>query len=237
MDFALKILIIIPAHNEEQNLPDLLSELIQHSSFFDILLIDDGSTDNTSVSAFNYQLPVIKLNHSGIGAAMQAGFLHALEHGYELVVQIDGDGQHDPRFIHELIRPIIDGRADFVIGSRYIKNNPDGSYKTPLLRRIGMYYSSFMLFFASGRYFTDTTSGFRALNHHILDFFKFNYPVNYPEAGVLFSVLLAGFNIVEIPVTMRPRRSGKSMYNFANIFFYPLHVFIGFIEIYFRAKK
>jgi glycosyltransferase involved in cell wall biosynthesis len=232
-----KALIIIPAFNEEQSLKNLLPELMGYRSAFDLLLMDDGSTDGTAAIISSHQIPAIKLHHGGIGAAMHTGFLYALNHGYEIVVQMDGDGQHNPIFLHEVIKPIVDGRADLVIGSRYIKTNPDRLYQTPFLRRIGMYYSSIMLFLATGMYITDTTSGFRALSHKALKFFEFNYPSKYPEAGALFSLFLADLKIVEIPIKMRGRKSGKSMYNFFRIFFYPIHILIGFIRIYFHKIK
>src|SRR5688572_23295212 len=203
---------IIPAHNEEKNLATLLPEIVKHCPFADILLVDDGSTDRTSQIAGLYRLPVIHLNNSGVGQAMLAGFLHAIAHHYDIAVQLDADGQHDPIWVKDLIKPIVDGRADCTIGSRYMKHDPDRSYKTPFLRRLGMYYSSLLLFLGSGVYISGTTSGSRALNAKALEFFRTNYPAKYPEAGALFALILGGFRITETPVTMSSRKAGQSMY-------------------------
>jgi glycosyltransferase involved in cell wall biosynthesis len=233
----MKVLIIIPAHNEEKNLTSLLPEIMGHCPFADILLVNDGSTDRTSQIADLYNIPVIQLSNSGVGRAMQAGFRYAVDQGYEVAVQIDADGQHDPAWAEHLIKPIVDGMADCAIGSRYLRRDPDRSYKTPLLRRVGMYYSSVLLFLAGGVYITDTTSGFRALNRNALDLFKTYYPADHPEAGALFSLLLRDCKIVEVPVKMRGRKSGRSMYTFTRSILYPFHTLIGFVEIYLHHKR
>ena len=234
---VLKVLIVIPAYNEEKNLITLLPEIIKHCACADILLVDDGSTDRTSQIAGLYDIPVIQLDNSGIGGAMQAGFLYAIDHGYDVAVQIDADGQHDPLWVKQLLKPIVDDRADCTIGSRYMKHNPDRSYKTPILRRIGIYYSSVLLFLVTGIYISDTTSGFRALNANVLEFFRTNYPAKYPEAGALLMLTLAGFRIAEVRIKMRNRKAGHSMYTFSRSVFYPFHVVIGFIEIYLKTRR
>ena len=230
------MLIIIPAFNEEENLKSLLPEIIKYHPRADILLIDDGSADQTSQIADQYDVAVIRLKNQGIGKAMQAGFLYAIKNGYDTAVQIDGDGQHDPAWLKKIIGPISAGKADFVIGSRYVKHNPDRSYKTPFLRRMGMYYSSVLLFLATGTFISDTTSGFRALNHDVLKFFETNYPAKYPEAGALLMLILANFKIEEVPIKMRSRKTGRSMFTLTRAIFYPLHVMIGFIEIFLKFR-
>jgi glycosyltransferase involved in cell wall biosynthesis len=232
----LKVLIIIPAHNESENLKALLPEIMEYCPFADILLVDDGSTDHTSQVASSYRLPVIQLPHSGVGQAVQAGFLYAIDHNYDVAVQVDADGQHDPFWVKDLIKPIFDDEADFTIGSRYTRQSPDRSYKTPFLRRIGMYYSSLLLFLVTGMYIDDTTSGFRAINVKGLEFFRTKYPAKYPEAGALLALILADFRLMEIPVKMRSRKAGRSMYTLARSIFYPLHVIIGFIKISLQNK-
>ncbi len=233
----MKILIIIPAFNEAGGLQTLLPEVQEHCSFADVLVIDDGSTDQTSQIATQYGIKVIKTDRCGIGRVMLAGYTYAAANDYSIAVQVDGDGQHDPRMLKDLIQPVVDGKADCAIGSRYMKPSPDRAYKTPILRRIGMYYSSFLLFLASGMYISDTTSGFRAVNEKALKFLATSYPVEYPEAGTLLTLMLEGFRVREVPTKMRARRNGLSMYTFTRSILYPFHLFFGLGKILLNHRR
>jgi glycosyltransferase involved in cell wall biosynthesis len=230
-----KILIIIPAYNEEANLPSLLHEI--QILGYDIVVIDDSSRDATVKVASNAGVPVLSLAANlGIGGAVQTGFKYALNKGYDIVVQVDGDGQHDPAWITELVSPLYRGEADCVIGSRYLPHNPDTNYKTPLARRIGMYFSKSILYAATGIHITDTTSGLRALNRKAFEYFANFYPVDHPEAEALLMLHQKGFKIVEIPVKMRGRVHGQSLFNFAKASLYPLRVIIGFMGLLLKRK-
>lgn len=234
----MKVLLIIPAFNEAENLPLLLSELRQHYSQYDVIVIDDASSDQTAQVAQSHNVPVLRLAANlGIGGAVQTGFKYALLHSYDVVVQLDGDGQHDPSWIEELLKPIARGEADCVIGSRYLGHDYDNDYKTPFLRRVGMIFSSLILFLATGRKISDTTSGFRALNYRSFEFFAREYPVDHPEAEALLMLHQAGFEINEIPVKMRGRAFGRSLFTLLRSAQYPFRVLVGFLGIVLRGPR
>lgn len=233
-----KYLIAIPAYNEEDCIIDLLKSLDNYCDQFDVIVVDDGSTDHTSSIVREYGRKVLQLPANlGIGGAMQTVFKYACAHGYEIVVQLDGDGQHDPKWLNEVIKPIINRTADCVIGSRYMKNAADHGYKTPFPRKVGMLFSTLILLVASGLTITDTTSGYRALNKNAFGFFAKNYPVDHPEAEALFLLYRNGFRVKEIPITMRQRLTGSSLFSWYKAFMYPFRVFIGFLEILIKPKK
>ncbi|KTD18973.1 glycosyltransferase family 2 protein [Legionella jordanis] len=235
MTEKVKVLVIVPAYNEEDSLPSLLSEIKQLG--YDAVVIDDCSRDATAQVASKCGFPVLSLAANlGIGGAVQTGFKYALSHGYDIVVQVDGDGQHNPVWIESLIDPIIKGEADCVIGSRYVRENPDKDYKTPFARRMGMYFSQSILYLASGIHVTDTTSGLRALSRRAFEYFAKYYPVDHPEAEALFMLHRKGFRIAEIPVKMRGRVHGQSLFNFAKASLYPIRVLIGFTGLLLKRR-
>ena len=234
----MKVLLIIPAFNEEESLAKLLAELEQYRKRYDVILIDDASIDKTSEIAHSYNVPVLHLAANlGIGGAVQTGFKYAVRNGYDAVVQIDGDGQHDPIWIERLIEPILRGEADCVIGSRYTKNEPDRAYRTPALRRIGMHFSTGLLYLATRVLITDTTSGLRALNRSAFEYFSRDYPVDHPEAEALLMLLFHGFKLREIPIKMRGRQTGRSLFTIIPSVFYPFRVMVGFLEVLLRIKR
>lgn len=232
----MRLLIAIPAHNEEESLPRLLAEI--EKTGFDAVVVNDASRDATETVARDCGVPVLSLPvNLGIGGAMQTAFLYAKRNGYDIVVQVDGDGQHDPSLIPDLIAPILAGQADCVIGSRYCPDRPDSGYVTPLARRLGMRFSTEVLRLASGLCIHDTTSGFRALGRRALDYFSTEYPVDHPEAEALLMLHQAGFRICEIPTRMRGRTSGQSLFTFVRAILYPLRVLIGVSGIIFKHPK
>lgn len=234
----MKILLIIPAFNEEGNLPSLLEELKAYQVFYEILVVDDASKDNSAFLARKFEgISVIQLAANlGIGGAVQTGFKYAVAYDYDITVQLDGDGQHDPAWIDQLISPIVTGNANCVIGSRYLKNNPDHDYKTPFLRRVGMIFSSLILFLASGKWITDTTSGFRALDRKATKYFSNEYPTDHPEAEALLLLIQHGFEIKEIPVKMRSRYMGQSLFTLVKSIKYPFRVVVGFLGLLLKKK-
>jgi len=230
------ILIIIPAFNEEQNLLSLLQEIQQLG--YDMVVINDASTDSTAQVAKQAGVTVLSLAANlGIGGAVQTGFKFAQEMGYDIVVQIDGDGQHNPIWIEKVVKPLVENNADCVIGSRYFPGQFDTAYKTPLLRRMGMHFSTGILRLATGMFISDTTSGFRALNRRAFSYFAKHYPVDHPEAEALLMLHHHGFKIIEVPITMRGRIHGQSLFNFTRAFLYPLRVVIGFTGILLKKKQ
>jgi len=231
-----KILIVIPAHNEAESLPNLLEEIRQ--SGFDAVVINDASFDATEQVAKAANFPVLSLPvNLGIGGGVQAGFLYAIRNGYDVVVQVDGDGQHDPRQLDSILSPIVAGEADCVIGSRYLPDALDTGYKTPFPRRMGMYFSTGILYLASGLRINDTTSGFRALNRAAFGFFATEYPVDHPEAEALLMLHQAGFRVIERPIKMRCRDGGQSLFTFFRALLYPLRVIVGFMGILYKSHR
>lgn len=228
----MKILIIIPAYNEEVCIPEVLERIKQANAAFDTLVIDDSSKDHTAEVARNYGSKVIRLPANlGVGGAVQTGFIYAVRNGYDFVVQHDGDGQHDPDYFQKVLTPLLQGKADCVIGSRYTKEDPDRDYKTPLSRKLGMQFSSSLLKLASGQYITDTTSGFRALNYKAFEYFSREYPTDHPEAEALLMLMRKGFRVCEVPVKMRCRQAGSSSINWVKSIIYPFRVLVGFLAV------
>ena len=229
----MRILLVIPAHNEEENLPRLLHEVRQEG--YDAVVVDDASTDATAELAGGFPVVSLAVN-LGIGGSVQTGFLYGVRKNYDVVVQVDGDGQHDPKWIPVIIAPILAGEADCVIGSRYRPEAPDIEYRTPLTRRIGMYFSTGLLLLATGIRIHDTTSGFRALNRGAFSFFAKDYPVDHPEAESLLLLHNNGFRVREVAVKMRCRVKGKSMFSSVRAALYPMRVVIGFMGLLFKTS-
>lgn len=204
----MKVLIIIPAYNEEESLPGVIDDIRRHLATADILVVNDGSHDGTIRIAREQGVTVLDLPFNlGIGGAMQCGYVYAQQRGYEVAVQFDGDGQHCACEIVKLLLPLERGEADLVIGSRFVQ---PGTYRAPLLRRIGIYIFSFVLSTILRSRVTDTTSGFRAANKSVLDFFSRLYPEDYPEVEALVLLHKQGLRIAEVAVGMRERTGGKT---------------------------
>jgi glycosyltransferase involved in cell wall biosynthesis len=203
-----KILIIIPAYNEEECLPGVMQDLRNHAPDADILVVDDGSRDRTAAVARQTGVKVASLPYNlGIGGAMQTGFQYARNNGYEIAIQFDGDGQHMAAEIGELLDLLSQGRADIIVGSRFLNR---GDYRPPLFRKIGIWIFSSVLSAILGVPVTDTTSGFRAVNRRVIEFFARAYPEDYPEVESLVLLHRAGMTIAEVPVRMRDRTGGRS---------------------------
>jgi glycosyltransferase involved in cell wall biosynthesis len=205
---AARTLVIIPALNEEESLPAVLTTLRTGVPDCDILVVDDGSTDNTAAVARNGGAMVARLPFNlGVGGALRTGFRFASRHGYERAVQFDADGQHDVEGVNTLLRALDDG-ADVVVGSRFIQ--AAGGYRTGAVRGGAMSVLRFTLSLLAGQHFTDTSSGFRAYSRRVIEYFADAYPLEYLSDTVesLLLACYAGFNVVETPVTMRERKGG-----------------------------
>lgn len=201
-------LVIIPAYNEALSIPVLAKEFRAINEKFDIVVIDDGSTDETTFAAKNNSLNVITLaNNLGIGGAVQTGFIYAKEKGYQYAVQVDGDGQHPPKEIKKLLQKMVTDDADVVIGSRFIEKK---GFQSTIARRAGINLINAFVWFFSGLKIKDCTSGFRAYNQKAISFLSENYPEDYPEPEALVVLKRNGFKIIERSVIMEERISGKS---------------------------
>lgn len=204
-----KILIIIPAFNEEKNIGYVISDIKADIPDCDILVINDHSLDNTSEAARNTNSAlVIDLPYNlGIGGAVQTGFLYAARNNYSYAIQVDGDGQHIPSEIIKMIDTMEQCNCDMVIGSRFLDEE---SFRTTLSRRMGIkvFYVLYRLLINTR--VTDGTSGFRIYNNKSLEFLSKNYPDDYPEPEAVVLLKKHGFKIAEVGVRMRERMHGKS---------------------------
>ena len=231
----MKTLVIIPAFNEEETLRGVILGIRSFLSQADILVVNDGSTDSTGDIAREEGVLVLEHPYNmGIGATMQTGFLYALNNGYNIAVQIDGDGQHDERFITSLTKPILDGQANLVIGTRYLS---DGGFKSTLPRKVGIKFFTSLVWIFTGKRFTDPTSGFRAMDRKTLELFSEEYPPDYPEVEALISANRKGLLFQEIPTMMRDRQGGTSSIGILSALYYMVKVTLSISIGFFRRVK
>ena len=202
--------VLLPAYNEEQTLGAVL-EGISNVCGFDLLVVDDGSQDRTAEVAQSYGAKVLRHPFNmGYGAALQTGYKHAAQKDYDVLVQLDADGQHDPAFILPLARRVLDGHVDVCVGSRFLRGE---GYLPPFARRVGMVLFGYIASVVTKRRITDPTSGYQALSNRVFRFFQSDlFPADYPDADVLILIHRAGFRAEEIPVAMKADMTGKSMH-------------------------
>ncbi len=204
----MRIAAIVPAHNEARNLPGVIAALRRELPGCEVCVVDDGSSDGTAEVAARLGVTVLRCPlNLGIGGAVQTGYLWARDHGHEVAVQVDGDGQHDPAHLAALVRPIVEGQADVVIGSRFLGGE---GYRSTALRRAGIRYLSWFLRLRCGARVSDPTSGFRAAGRRAVELFAVRYPPDYPEPEAVALAHSAGLRIAEVPVRMAERAHGQS---------------------------
>jgi glycosyltransferase involved in cell wall biosynthesis len=202
-----RVLAIIPCYNEAANVPSVINEIKGSAGYCDVLVIDDGSTDDTfSVAA--KCAPTLRLEANlGIGGCLQTGLKYARRHDYDLCIQVDGDGQHPPSEIERLFQHEAETKADIVVGSRFLRTE---GYQSTFLRRGGIALISWALRLLFGSHITDPTSGFRLMNRRAIALFSVDYPLDYPEPISLAHALHNGLTVSETSVKMRARRLGNS---------------------------
>jgi len=206
---AERLLVILPAYNEARNIARTVQAIRAELPKADILVINDGSSDDTAAAARAAAAQVLCLPYNvGIGAAVQAGFQVARRQGYDIVLRNDGDGQHAAHSNHALLRTLRAGQADVVIGSRFI--GARGDYGTPAMRRLGSRILASLLSTITGQSVTDPTSGCAAFNQRAIQLFAQAYPHDYPEPEALLILHRCGLRQLEVPVTMTARRHGRS---------------------------
>lgn len=224
MNTVEKILVVIPAYNEEASLGSVVEEVKKYLPKADILVVNDGSSDSTSSEARIKGALVLDLPYNlGIGGAVQTGCLYAYQHGYEFVVRLDGDGQHHPQEIPKILKPLLEGEADIVIGSRFVSQE---GYKSTFLRRVGIRFFSLVIWFISGGTVKDPTSGFNGMNRKGIELIAFKYSSDYPEVEALIVARKRGLRIKEVPVVMRKREKGKSSIDCFEAIYYMIKVSI-----------
>lgn len=230
------VLIIIPAYNEGVRIGEVIRSVRDIDPTFDIVVINDGSRDNTAQVAHDAGAMVVSHPFNlGYGVAIQTGYKFALAKGYDFVVQIDGDGQHDPACIKQLLTPVIEGTTDLALGSRFLGAD---SYEPSLTRRIGMAFFRKLISFLIRTPITDSTSGYQAFNRRVIRFFTTEvFPCDYPDADMLLTLHRAGFRISEVPVRMHANATGKSMHTGLMPLYYIFKMLLSIIVTLLRKKE
>lgn len=232
---CMKKLVIIPAYNESENIVNTVKEIKEKASDFDYVVINDCSSDKTLEILESNHLNYINLPvNLGIGGAVQTGYKYALEHEYDMAVQVDGDGQHDPAYLHSLEETLIKENADMVIGSRFIKNE---GFQSTFARRMGIVYFTKMIKSLTGTTITDPTSGFRLVNKDVIALFANDYPRDYPEPESIVALLKRKKKVIEVPVQMKERQGGVSSIRLWNSVYYMIKVSIAILVECSRTYK
>ena len=229
----MKILVIIPCYNEAENIARVVQNLQDSVAGqtlpgqVDYLVVNDCSTDNSALicaqNGFSYlSLPV----NLGIGGGVQSGYLYATRNGYDIAVQMDGDGQHDPAYLSNVVGPVARGEVDMCVGSRFITKE---GFQTSAMRRAGIRLLSGLIRLLCGVRVLDVTSGFRDTNRELTEFFAQNYAQDYPEPEAIISAVLNGFRVGEAPVVMAERMGGISSINPLRSVYYMVKVSIALV--------
>ena len=218
----MKKLIIIPAYNEESNIVNTVESIKRDAKDFDYVIINDCSIDNTRkiCEERGYNLINLPIN-LGIGGAVQTGYRYAFEQGYDVAVQVDGDGQHDPEFLSQMAEYLMDNNLDMVIGSRFIEKE---GFQSSALRRVGITFFSWLIKLLTGKRITDPTSGLRMIGRNVMDIFAKDYPRDYPEPESVVAILRRNMKVEEIPVIMHERTGGVSSISMKKSVYYMVKV-------------
>lgn len=218
----MKKLVIIPAYNESESIENLISEIQACAPDFDYVIINDCSSDRTKEICESNGFHAIHLPiNLGIGGAVQTGYLYAWEEGYDLAVQVDGDGQHDPTYLGRMADKLIKENADMVIGSRFIEKE---GFQSSFARRMGIAYFTKLIHLLTRQTITDPTSGLRMVNRSLIKTFAEDYPKDYPEPESVIAVLKQKKKVVEMPVRMRKRQGGTSSIRLQKTVYYMVKV-------------
>lgn len=224
---------IVPALNEELTVTGVIDELRAFDPGLDVVVVDDGSVDRTAVVAAAKGARVLRLPFNlGIGGAVQTGFRYAFEHGYDIAVRVDGDGQHDPAQLGRILEPVLRGDVDVAVGSRFAGDA--GGYRSSRTRRIGIRLLAWVVSRIVGQRVTDTTSGFQALNRHGIALFARDYPHDYPEVEATVMVVRHRLRLCEVPVSMRERGGGRSSITTLRSIYYMVKVLLAIFVGMFR---
>jgi hypothetical protein len=231
-----RYLAIVPAHNEAGAIAPTVEEIRRVAPEFDVLVVDDGSTDITATRAESAGAKVVRLPYNlGIGGAVQTGYIYAQEHDYEVAVQIDGDGQHDPRYIHDLLdRLRSNPDLNMVTGSRFLEPDDQG-HRSSAPRRVGIAIFARLVSMITRRRVTDPTSGLRMTNRVGIELFARDYPHDYPEVEAILLMHAHRLESCELPVLMRPRITGVSAISSTQPLYYMIKVLLAVFIGLFRS--
>lgn len=235
-----KVLLIIPAYNEEKNIIKTCKKIDNYNkknnTNFDYIVINDGSKDKTEELLISNNINHIKLIHNlGIGGAVQTGYKYGKNNNYDIAIQYDGDGQHDISYVNKIIEPILKSNIDMVVGSRFI-DKKESEFQSSFARRVGIKLISFAIKIKTKYRLYDTTSGFRACNKKVIQIFSENYPSEYPEPISTVNVLLNKYKIKEIAVSMNERTAGVSSISSWKNIYYMVNVVLSIIVMK-KVKK
>lgn len=231
-----KILIVVPAYNEAGNISKTVKEISSLKWPLTVVVINDGSKDSTAEEARQAGVAVISLPFNlGIGGAVQTGFKFARDYGFDYMVQVDGDGQHDVNYIEKIMDPVIQGQADMVIGSRFLP--PFLGYRSSTIRRVGINFFANLISFLSGYKTTDPTSGFRAFNRRMIEIFAQYYPQDFPEPEAIVVAQRHRAKVIEMPVVMRKRAAGHSSIRYFRTLYYMIKVTFAILLDKLKKKK
>ena len=225
-----QLMILIPAFNEAGAIAGVIQEIRQVTPGTPVLVADDASADGTYERAVSAGADVLRLpHHLGLGGCVQAGYKLACELGYDYVIRVDGDGQHDPKYIPELLKVLRESGCHMVIGSRFYQSN--GVHTSPV-RAIGIWVFRLVLRPILGKTVHDPTSGFVGVNREALQVFSGSFPLEYPEIEALVVLQRKRFRFEEVPCRMRPRKAGRSTITAVKSLYYMVHVLLGvFVNI------
>jgi len=228
--------IVVPAYNESATITDVVARIQRDAPGWDLVVVDDGSTDDTAGQAIAAGVPVLRMPFNlGIGGAVQAGFTYALEHEYQRMVQVDGDGQHDPTQIQRLADAMdAEPEIDMICGSRFLTDEYE--YPAPISRRTGIHIFAFLLSRLIGQSVSDPTSGFRLYNRRAIRLFATDYPHDYPEVEAVLMLHHHSLRMREVPVQMYERGGGVSSIGTGKSAYYMLKVLLALFVGMFRAR-
>lgn len=230
-----KKIIIIPAYNESANIVKTVHNILETTENIDYVIVNDGSTDHTRQICEEHHFNLLNLPiNLGIGGAVQTGYLYACRFGYDIAVQVDGDGQHDARFLNEMADYMEKNGLDMVIGSRFIEKR---GFQSSVFRRLGIAHFTWLIRLLTGKTITDPTSGLRMIGRRAMELFAEDYPSDYPEPETIVKALNHGLKVGEIPVVMRERSGGVSSISPFKSVYYMVKVSIAILLECFRSKK
>lgn len=234
---AANVLVIIPALNEQDSLPGTIGRL-RAQGFQNILVVDDGSQDQTAEQALRHHVNLLRMPfNTGIGGAVSLGLSYASRRKFQAVLRVDADGQHDESYAHSVLRPVLEGKVQLCVGSRFLAPLEQETYRSSVCRRIGIRFFSCLITALTGQRITDPTSGFNAFGPRAIALFSQSYPEDYPEPETIVTAIRSGLGFCEVPVAMRPRQSGNSSIRYLRTLYYMVNVTLAIMLNYLRPVK